>query len=89
MHKLPIRRTFNIGNYESLSVEWTGEHEDIQQARLLANRQILEIVQQDLIRIVNTRAAAGVTTPLLFDIQNHLWQQLSLELEGINRELNR
>jgi hypothetical protein len=88
MHKVLIKRTFNIGNFESISIEWTGEHEDIQKARLLANKQIIEIVQQDLIRIINVRAAAGVTTPLIYDIQNHLWQQLTLELTGINAELN-
>jgi len=88
MHKVTIKRTFNIGNFESLSLEWTGEHEDVNKARLLANRQILEIVQRDLIRIIHSREAAGVTTPIIYETQNHLWYQLSLELDGINQELN-
>ena len=79
MHRITLRRTFNIGNYESISAEATGEHEDQNQARLLASKLVLEAVQQELIRILNIRAS---------NVHSNPWDQVLMELNGVNSEFN-
>jgi len=83
MHKLPVRRTFNIGNYESLSYEYVGEHEDLQKARLIASKVILEVAQQEMIRIFGVRASLMNSSP----IEKFVWNQVVMELNGVNTEL--
>ena len=78
MHKITLRRTLNIGNYETISAEAMGEHEDTQKARLIASKIVLETLQQELIRIFNIRIANTHSSP---------WDQVLMELDGINAEL--
>lgn len=78
MHKITIGRTFNIGNYESIKLEASAEHEDANTARLLASRTVIELVQMELIRIYNVR-----NNNLNYDP----WIQTTMELAGLNTEL--
>jgi len=84
MHKIALRRTFNIGNYESLSVEATGEHDDAKQARLIASRLILEAAQLEMIRIFHVRS----TTNCSQSVEQLIWNHILLELNGVLAELN-
>ena len=50
----------------------------MQKARLIASKAILEVIQQELIRILNIRIANTHSSP---------WDQVTMELNGINSEL--
>lgn len=76
---IQIRRTFNLGNYESLTIEGIGDNPDPNIARLLATQQILWAAQQEMIRIFNIRTLNVHSSP---------WEQVQLELSGITAELN-
>ena len=78
MQTITLRRTFNIGDYESLSVETTAQHEDISVARLIATKQILEQAQQEMVRIFNIRVNNTLNSP---------WEQVLMELKGVRTEL--
>ena len=78
MERISIRRTFNIGNFESLSVEATAEADNIEHARLLASKQVLELAQQELVRIFNIRH---------HNINSSPWDQVLMELAGVKKEL--
>jgi hypothetical protein len=84
MDNIVIRRTFNLGNFESLSIErplvleGIGEAEDLNRARLLATKQILEAAQKEMIRIFNLRVQ---------NITGNPYTQVELELAGIKAEL--
>lgn len=78
MHRITIRRTLSIGDYESLSIEATGEHADINRARLLASQQILNLAQAEMARIFNVR---------LQNVRNSPWDQVLIELNQVNAEI--
>jgi hypothetical protein len=80
MHKVILRRAFNLGNFETLHIEATGEDNDLNQARLKAAKAVLELAQQEFVRIFNIRVQ---------NINNNPWDQVALELNGINAELGR
>ena len=78
-----LRRAFNIGNFETLHVEAIGEDNDLNIARLKAAQLLLQLAQQELVRIFNVR-----TQNVNNDSREPLiWNQISLELNGINIEL--
>ena len=78
MHKVILRRTLNIGNFESISAEAVGEHEDFEKARVIASKYVLETLKQELIRIFNIRIQNTHSNP---------WDQVNMELDGVNTEL--
>ena len=78
MTKVTIRRTFNIGDFETISIEASGEHENPTIARLLASKQILEFAQQEMVRIFNLRTRNTKNSP---------WEQVISELSGVSAEL--
>jgi hypothetical protein len=78
MHKIVMRRTFNIGNFETVGAEAIGEHEDAEKARLIATKQVLEAIKQECIRIFNIRIQNTHSNP---------WEQVNMELDGVNAEL--
>ena len=79
MQKIILRRTFNIGNFETLHIEAIGEDNDINRARLKASKAVLELAQQELIRILNIRVQ---------NVNNSPWDQITMELNGVNSELS-
>lgn len=78
METVIIRRTFWIGNYETFSIEASGQGTNINQARLLASKNVLELAQQEMIRIFGIRVQNTTSSP---------YDQVVLELTGINNEL--
>ena len=52
----------------------------MQKARLIASKAILEAIQQELIRILNIRGCIAKT-------HSSPWDQVTMELAGINSEL--
>jgi hypothetical protein len=78
MTKIVVRRTFNIGNFETIAAEAIGEHEDPEKARLIAVKQVLETIKQECIRIFNIRIQNTHSNP---------WVQVNMELDGVNSEL--
>jgi hypothetical protein len=80
MQRITLRRTFAIGNFETLSFEAVGEDDDLNKARLKAAKMILELAQQEYIRIFNIR---------IQNINNSPWDQVAMELIGVNSELSR
>lgn len=79
MTKITLRRTFNIGDFETLSIEAVGEHQNPSVARLVASKQVLELAQQEMVRIFNLRA---------HNTKNSPWEQVNLELAGVSSELS-
>jgi hypothetical protein len=79
MEKIVLRRTINIGNYETISFEASAEHEDLNIARILAVRKIIELAQQEMVRIFSIRVQNTTNSP---------WDQMVLELQGLNIELD-
>jgi len=82
--EVSMRRTFNINNYESLSIEGKGTHVDKDNARLLAAFDILAKAQAELIRIFNTRNTLHTSSE--YDLVT--WKQIELEVNGIKTELS-
>ena len=78
MEKVTLRRTINIGNYEGISFEAVGEHENINIARIIATKKIIYMAQQEMIRIFNVRVQNVTGNP---------WDQMAYELQGLNFEL--
>ena len=78
MERVTVRRTFAIGNYETISFEAVAEHVDANYARLLATKKVLEMAQKDMIRIFNVR---------IQNVNNNPWDQVVLELNGLEVEL--
>ncbi len=78
MERVTCRRTLNIGDYETISFETVGEHEDINIARIIAARKFLELARLELIRIYNVKVASNGSA----------WDRVNVELNGIDAELN-
>ena len=76
MERVTYRRTLNINDFESLSMEVTVEHEDLNTARLLAAQKYLILTQQELIRIYGIKSTTF-----------NPWDRVNLELNGITTEL--
>jgi len=79
MENVTIRRTFAIGNFESLCVEATAEGKTIEEARLLASKKVLELSKQEFIRIFSIRGQ---------NINGNPWEQVVMELQGVEAELS-
>ena len=67
-----------MGNYESISVEASGEHDNINVARLIATRKALEIAYIEMARIFNVRVQ---------NINSSPFDQVQYELAVIKSEL--
>ena len=80
MHKVILRRAFNLGNFETLHIEAIGEDDDFSKARLKAAKAVLELAQQEFVRIFNIRVQ---------NLNNSPWDQVSMELNGVISELGR
>lgn len=78
MERITVRRTFAIGNFESITIEAVAEHADANYARILASKKVLELAQQEMIRIFNVRPQ---------NVNNNPWDQVHLELHGLQAEL--
>ncbi len=79
MASITIRRAFNLGNFETVSVEVTGEGVTLEEARLCANKDLLMSAQQEMTRIANARVG---------NVNNNPLDQVSLELQIINQQLS-
>lgn len=55
-----VRRTFNINNFESLTLEGSGRDENPRKALLFAERDCLTKAQATMVRIFNNRKAHDV-----------------------------
>ena len=78
MEKITYRRTLNIGDFETLVIEVTSEHQDLNIAIKLAAQKFLFLAKNELIRIINMRAQTDGSA----------WSRINLELDTINLELN-
>ena len=78
-----IRRTLNINNFESLSLEGTGEHNDPNVALLFASRNFLIKALTELTRIYNVRSSLGTSS----EYDKVTWAQLTYELDIIQQDL--
>ena len=77
MEKINYRRTLRIGDFETISFETFGEHEDLNTARLIAVTKFLELSKLELIRIYNIKVASN----------GNAYDRVEDELEGVYAEL--
>ena len=81
-----IRRTFNINNFESLTIEGEGTDENPERARILAAINQLTKVQPEMLRIFHARAQMGTAHEydgLVYNLTEIELANLKLELENL------
>jgi hypothetical protein len=83
MVKENVRRTFNINNFESLTIEGDGEDPDPTRARLLAVHSLLSKASAEMIRIFNVRQQYNTSS----EYDGITYNQVTTELQWITTEL--
>lgn len=78
-----VRRTFNINNFESLTIEGYGTDPDPNKAHLLALRSCLLKAQSAMIRTFNIRNQHGFSN----EFDNVTYSMVTSELQGVEQEL--
>lgn len=78
-----VRRTFNINNFESLTIEGSSDDPDPHKAFLLANKDCLVKCQTAMVRIFNVRKGHGVSN----DYDEISYSMITSEIQGIDYEL--
>lgn len=78
MEIVTIRRTFSLGDFETLTIEATAEDSDLRKARLLASQKVLQMASDEMVRIFHYRMSS---------IDGNPYDKVQNELSGINQEL--
>lgn len=81
-----VRRTFNINNFESLTIEGYGYNSDINKAHLEAMKDCLTKAQNAMVRIFNIRKQHGLAQdydPITYSIVTSELQAVDYELTNL------
>jgi len=70
-----IRRTFNIGGYETLAIEVSASGYTLEEANLQATNKVLQLAKIQLERVYENR---------IKNINNNPYDQIILELQSLN-----
>jgi len=82
-HSEIVRRTFNINNFESLTIEGQGVDPNPQRAHLFAHRDCLVKAQSAMVRIFNIRKQHGNSG----EYDDVTYSVIISEIQGIDYEL--
>jgi len=79
-----VRRTFNINNFESLTIEGYGYDQNPKRAILLAHKDCLTKAQAAMVRIFGIRQSHGYSN----DFDGVAYSVVTSEIQGIDVELS-
>jgi len=79
-----VRRTFNINNFESLTLEGSGRSENPRMAVLLAERDCLVKAQASMVRIFNNRKLHEMSN----DYDGLTYSLITNEISWVDQELS-
>ena len=77
MEKIVYSRKLYLGDFESIVFEAIGEHEDLNTARLIAVKKVLELFKLEIIRIYGAKQ----------DTNGSAWSRVEAEYQGVELEL--